>query len=509
MTDLLRDLLSRPGAARTVIVLEAETASTPRQYEVRPGYALYAAVIGIVGLAAFLIALVVLTPLRGLVLGPGTGQLRGVASENARRATALEDSLAVQYQQIAQLRAIVTGEMDSLGEGALDPSSFSLPDPGPNGPAAGRRRPHVGGGAGEAATARPSRRSPSTRWAPPATALGTRGAAADYLVGLRLPALPPVDGVRSRGFDAGRGHFAVDLAAAEGTPVRAFGGGYVVLADWTHDGGHTIAVQHPGGYLSVYKHNSRLLKRVGDRVRAREAVALSGNTGGITSGPPPPLRGLARRAGAGPVGPPPLTAPRLTGRAPWDRPRPHAGRQRTRSATRPRSRTSQTPSTPPARPGTQMAKKDPWADKPDRFDQSDKAWDDRWADRADDAGGPDWDEAVSPDYKDREVTPGAGDGRLRRRHARGRFAPRLRSPDRRLDGVLRRPRHRRRPLAGHDPVGCRYRGGRGGWPASWCWSSGWPGSPRASGARGGPAAPRQRPGGGPGEGAGAGSAKAV
>lgn len=63
----------------------------------RPGYALYAAVIGTVLLAALLIAVAVLTPMRGLILGPGTSQLRGVASENARRASALEDSLAVQY----------------------------------------------------------------------------------------------------------------------------------------------------------------------------------------------------------------------------------------------------------------------------------------------------------------------------------------------------------------------------------------------------------------------------
>ena len=280
MTDFLRDLFSRPGAPRTVIVLEPDTMSTPRQYEVRPGYALYAAVIGAVLLAALAIAAVVLTPLRGLVLGPGTGQLRVVASDNARRAAALEDSLAIQYQQMAQLRAIITGEMDDLNDGALDPSAFSLPDvadlpgpPGPGGPAASRASDHV-----EPAL-------PMSALGPAGDAPRDRQAASAYLDGLRLPARPPVDGVLSRGFDAGRGHFAVDLAAREGSPVRSFGGGYVVLADWTHDGGHTIAVQHPGGYLSVYKHNSRLLKRIGDRVRARETVALTGNTGEITSGP--------------------------------------------------------------------------------------------------------------------------------------------------------------------------------------------------------------------------------
>ena len=279
MTDLLRDLFAHPGASRTVIVLEPDTMSTPRQYDVRPGYALYAAVIGVVVLGALLVAAIVLTPLRGLVLGPGTGELRGVAEANAQRAAALEDSLSVQYQQIAQLRAIITGEMDDLGDDVLDPSAFELPEPGPGAPpAAGGASPAPVGDHAQPALPLPT-------LGPAAGAERDTPAARAYLDGLRLPALPPVDGVESRGFDAARGHFAVDLAATQGTPVRAFADGYVVFADWTHDGGHTIAVQHPGGYLSIYKHNSRLLKRLGERVRARETIAQSGNTGEITSGP--------------------------------------------------------------------------------------------------------------------------------------------------------------------------------------------------------------------------------
>ena len=272
MTDFLRDLFGRPGSARTVIVMEPDTMSTPRQYEVRPGYALYAAVIGIVVLGGVAVAAILLTPLRGFVLGPGTGELRGVAEANAQRAAALEDSLALQYQQMAQLRAIITGDMDDVG--TLDPTAFALPDDDMPPPPEGE----VTGG-DHAQPALPLRTLPASS--------GERDArgAERYLEGLRLPALPPVDGVTSRGFDAARGHFAIDFATAQGTAVRAFADGYVVFADWTSDGGHTVAVQHPGGYLSVYKHNGRLLKRVGERVRARESIALSGDTGRITSGP--------------------------------------------------------------------------------------------------------------------------------------------------------------------------------------------------------------------------------
>ena len=247
--------------------------STPRQYEVRPGYALYAAVIGIVVLGAVAVTVIVLTPLRGLVLGPGTGELRGVAEANAQRAAALEDSLAIQYQQMAQLRAIITGEMDDVQ--VLDPTAFSLSETGES----------ALEGAGEKASDHAQPALPLRTLGPATDGERDARAAERYLGDLRLPALPPVDGTVSRGFDASRGHFAIDLAATEGTAVRAFADGYVVFADWSHDGGHTMAVQHPGGYLSVYKHNSRLLKRVGERVRARESIALSGDTGRITSGP--------------------------------------------------------------------------------------------------------------------------------------------------------------------------------------------------------------------------------
>jgi murein DD-endopeptidase MepM/ murein hydrolase activator NlpD len=102
---------------------------------------------------------------------------------------------------------------------------------------------------------------------------------------LELPLRPPVDGFLTRGFDAQGGHFAIDIAVEMGSPVRCVGDGYVVFADWTQDGGYTVAVQHAEGYLSIYKHNKQLLKRVGDRVQSRETIAISGNTGEITTGP--------------------------------------------------------------------------------------------------------------------------------------------------------------------------------------------------------------------------------
>ena len=278
MFEFLRDLFSRPGAPRTVILLEPDTMTAPRQYEVRPTSSLYAVVIGVVLASVALVVLILLTPLRGLVYGPAPEQLRGVAEENALRAEALEDSLAVQQEQIAQLRTIITGEGDIPIE---PPADAQMPPQGPP----------VADSAGSVAAPPAREILPATSPTLPLRSLQTdvEGAdavrAAAYLSGLRLPSLPPLSGVLSRGYDANRGHLAIDIAAEEGTPVRSVGDGYVTFADWTQAGGYTIAVQHAGGYLSIYKHNARLLKRAGERVRSREVVALSGNTGEITSGP--------------------------------------------------------------------------------------------------------------------------------------------------------------------------------------------------------------------------------
>lgn len=278
MIEFLRDLFSRPGASRTVILLEPDTMQAPRQYEVRPTHSIYALVISIVVVAVLLVVAILLTPLRGMVYGPAPEQLRGVAESNALRAEALEDSLSVQQEQIAQLRRIITGD----GDVPLEPmESATVPAPG-----------IAAEDPSSAAPVPPAREIlPRTTSVLPLRSLRTDVAGADaaraaaYLSGLRLPSLPPLSGVVSRGFDANQGHFAIDIAATEGTPVRSIGDGYVAFADWTQAGGYTIAVQHADGYLSIYKHNARLLKRAGERVRSREVVALSGNTGEITSGP--------------------------------------------------------------------------------------------------------------------------------------------------------------------------------------------------------------------------------
>mgnify|MGYP005979669017 FL=1 len=95
----------------------------------------------------------------------------------------------------------------------------------------------------------------------------------------------PVNGVVSSHYDANIRHYGVDLVAAPKESVLATLDGTVVFAGFDPNSGNVIQVQHKNGFLSIYKHNELLLKEVGDRVVAGEAIALVGNTGKLSTGP--------------------------------------------------------------------------------------------------------------------------------------------------------------------------------------------------------------------------------
>ena len=94
----------------------------------------------------------------------------------------------------------------------------------------------------------------------------------------------PVKGVVSDGFNAATKHFAVDIAAPVHAVVSAVLDGAVTFAGWTDDTGYIIQVQHDNNLISIYKHNDKLLKKIGDRVKAGTPIALVGNSGSITTG---------------------------------------------------------------------------------------------------------------------------------------------------------------------------------------------------------------------------------
>jgi septal ring factor EnvC (AmiA/AmiB activator) len=72
----------------------------------------------------------------------------------------------------------------------------------------------------------------------------------------------------------------VMLATERGADVRAVSQGRVVYADWLPGLGLLAIVDHGEGYLSLYGHNDRLYKAVGEKVAAGDAIAAAGDSGG-------------------------------------------------------------------------------------------------------------------------------------------------------------------------------------------------------------------------------------
>lgn len=96
---------------------------------------------------------------------------------------------------------------------------------------------------------------------------------------------PPVEGVVTQSFNEKDRHYGTDIVAKANAKVATVLDGVVVFTDWTVKTGYVIQVQHANDLLSVYKHNSTLLKKQGDYVRAGEVIAVVGNTGEESSGP--------------------------------------------------------------------------------------------------------------------------------------------------------------------------------------------------------------------------------
>ncbi|MDR1762584.1 MAG: M23 family metallopeptidase [Dysgonamonadaceae bacterium] len=94
----------------------------------------------------------------------------------------------------------------------------------------------------------------------------------------------PVKGIVSSEFDLRQKHYGIDIAAKPNEPALSTLKGTVIFTGFDADAGNIICVQHANGYMSVYKHNAKLLKNQGEAVSAGEAIALVGNTGNLSSG---------------------------------------------------------------------------------------------------------------------------------------------------------------------------------------------------------------------------------
>ncbi len=101
----------------------------------------------------------------------------------------------------------------------------------------------------------------------------------------QLHFFPPVTGIVTKGFKADENHYGTDIVTASADAVKSTLNGTVTMATWTLETGWVVQVQHNNNLISVYKHNSEILKHVGDYVKAGDPIAVIGNSGELTTGP--------------------------------------------------------------------------------------------------------------------------------------------------------------------------------------------------------------------------------
>ena len=229
-------------------------------------YSLGAMVVVVVGLLVYL--LIAFTPLRRYIPGYGSVVEQQQLQELEGMVVDLGDLVESQQLYIDNLKRTVLGEVTTA-------DSLEAPD-------AVLVRESVSPLPPSAAEVQLRRELERER----------RGTTAeDVVVGSEVSSLAqvylvaPVNGEISAGYDPAAEHAGVDILAPQNTAIKAVRAGIVFMAEFTSANGNVIGIQHDNNLISFYKHNSQLLKEVGDRVTQGEAIAIIGNTGTQSTGP--------------------------------------------------------------------------------------------------------------------------------------------------------------------------------------------------------------------------------
>ncbi len=87
---------------------------------------------------------------------------------------------------------------------------------------------------------------------------------------------PPVNGIIVEKFQMQK-HYGIDISSTPNESVASVLDGTVVLTEFTLEDGYVIQVQHTNNFISIYKNNSILLKKIGDNVKSGESIAIVGS----------------------------------------------------------------------------------------------------------------------------------------------------------------------------------------------------------------------------------------
>lgn len=220
----------------------------------------------IISLITFTIYIIAFTPLREYIPGYADVNMQRNVVLLASKTDSLSKQLESRDRYLANLQAVISGDIpaDQIKKPVDKSARYDTIDiPGAS-PAEKNLREEM---------------ESRDRFSLYAETAVNEGSLANFLF------FAPVKGIITSEFNPKIKHFGVDIVASANEVIKSTLDGTVIFSDWTSDTGYVIAIQHGNNIFSVYKHNSALLKSVGDFVKAGEVVAIIGDSGETSNGP--------------------------------------------------------------------------------------------------------------------------------------------------------------------------------------------------------------------------------
>lgn len=229
----------------------------------------FAAIVSVISIAVLfcivIYCIIAFTPLKLTIPGYPSYATKRLAIENAAKVDSIERRMRIMTLQLTNIRNIISGEptipLDSLlSKGKIEDAEAMVRT------------------ADNKADSLLREKIDSIEKYNLRTSVSSKG-----IDGLLF--FPPVKGVVTEPYNLSSGHPFIDIAIADNTAVRSVLDGTVIAAYWSDDTGYNIHIQHGNDLVSIYKHNTKLLKKTGDKVSAGSTISLAGNAGSLSTGP--------------------------------------------------------------------------------------------------------------------------------------------------------------------------------------------------------------------------------
>lgn len=276
-SDDNRSLMEKLRDKYRLVIMNADTFEEVMSLKLTP-LSVYVGISSlVVGTAILVTMAIVWTPLKRYIPGYGDLQRDAEIAELTSKVSNLESEIEAHRRYNENFRKLLVGDMADMGEEAAkkqgQPENLAdtLPQDVERIPEDEQLRAEVASGT-----------FTSTPAAAPANAIP--GSVRETPLE-QLSFIPPVSGEITSAFDLKKEHYGVDVGAPKNTAVKAAAAGMVISSGYTVETGYSIAIQHPNNVVTMYKHNSVLLKKEGSPVKAGEAIAIIGNTGEQSTGP--------------------------------------------------------------------------------------------------------------------------------------------------------------------------------------------------------------------------------